>query len=282
MKMQYLVLILISIFMFSCENKPANNKMQNASNNGQPANTATATAKTLQNYTYEIVKKYPHDSKAFTQGLIVKDGVFYEGTGGRKSDSFHSSLRKVEIESGKVLQKKDLAPEIFGEGITVFNDKIYQITWQENTCFVYDLNFNLLKEFKYQGEGWGITHDDTNLIMSDGTHVIRYLNPENFETVRTLTVLENGKPLMEINELEYIKDEIWANVWQTGFIYRIDPKSGNVIGKIDFTKLADEVQKDEENSDVLNGIAYDAQNDKIFITGKLWKNIYEVKIVPKN
>jgi glutamine cyclotransferase len=282
MKMHYLLLLLVSIFMFSCENKPSVNKQQNASNNGQPANTATATAKTVQNYTYEIVKKYPHDSKAFTQGLIVKDGVFYEGTGGRKSDSFHSSLRKVEIESGKVLQKKDLAPEIFGEGITVFNDKIYQITWQENTCFVYDLNFNLLKEFKYSGEGWGITHDGTNLIMSDGTHVIRYMNPETFEVVRTLIVLENGKPLMEINELEYIKDEIWANVWQTGFIYRIDPKSGNVIGKIDFNKLADEVAKDEDNSDVLNGIAYDAQNDRIFITGKLWKNIYEVNIVPKN
>jgi glutamine cyclotransferase len=277
MKMPYLILILISTFMFACDKKQ--NKIIN---NNKTANIATATAKQIQNYTYEIVRKYPHDTKAFTQGLVIKDGVFYEGTGGRNTDKFKSSLRKVEIESGKVLQKKDLAPDYFGEGITIFKDKIYQITWEEETAFQYDMNFNLLKEFKYQGEGWGLTHDGTNLIMSDGTHVIRYLNPENFEMVRTLVVNEKGKPLMRINELEYIKDEIWANVWQTGFIYRIDPKSGNVLGKIDFTKLTEDVLKDESNTDVLNGIAYDAQNERIFITGKLWKNVYEIKIIPQN
>jgi glutamine cyclotransferase len=252
--------------------------------NGNVTNTTTKTSAALPVYTYEIVKTYPHDAKAFTQGLIFYNGFLYEGTGGRRSqERFYSSLRKVEIESGKVLQKIDLADPYFGEGITILNEKIYQITWQENTAFVYDLNdFKLLKELKYSGEGWGLTHDGANLIMSDGTHVIRIVNPETFETIRTITVLdEKGKPVMEINELEYVKGEIWANIWQEGWIIRIDPASGKLLGRIDLRKLADEQMGKSSSADVLNGIAYDAAADRIFVTGKLWSSLFEIKITPK-
>jgi glutamine cyclotransferase len=253
------------------------------SNNSSVANKTNAPAAALPVYTIDIVKTYPHDGKAFTQGLEFHDGVFYEGTGGyKKKDNFFSSLRKVEIETGKVLQKFDLADDYFGEGITVFNDKIYQITWQENTAFVYDLNFKLLKEFKYAGQGWGLTNDGTNLIMSDGTHVIKFVNPETFETTRTIAVLdEKGKPIMELNELEYIKGEIWANIWQEGWIIRIDPASGKLLGRIDLEKFAEEQMDKDDSADVLNGIAYDAAADRIFITGKKWRNLFEIKVKPK-
>jgi glutamine cyclotransferase len=251
---------------------------------GNETNTnSTKTTPVVPVYTYEIVNTYKHDSKAFTQGLVVHNGFFYEGTGGRSRDSFHSSLRKVEIETGKVLQKIDLSGEYFGDGITVFKDKIFQITWQEGKAFVYDLNdFKLLKELRYSGEGWGLTHDGTNLIMSNGSHIIRFVNPETFETIRTITVLdETGKPLIELNELEYIKGEIWANIWQTGQIVRIDPASGKLLGRIDLEKLAEEVADKEDEADVLNGIAYDEASDRIFITGKKWKKLYEIKVKAK-
>lgn len=248
-------------------NKPANKTM--------PA--------TVPTYTYEIVNTFPHDRKAFTQGLIVNNATMYEGTGGKRGDTFSSSLRKVEIESGKVLQKYDIPPEFFGEGITMMNDKIYQLTWKENTGFVYDpADFKLLKEFRYAGEGWGLTHDGTNLFMSDGTHVIRVVEPENFQTVRTIVVKdERGQPVMKLNELEYVKGEIWANVWETGWIVRIDPASGNLLGRIDLNKLADQELKSSDNADVLNGIAYDEATDRIFVTGKLWPRLYEIKVKPQ-
>ena len=192
---------------------------------------------------------------------------------------FAKSISKPE----KFEKNFNLAVDYFGEGITIFNDKIYQITWREKTAFVYDVNdFKLLKEFKYSGEGWGLTHDDTNLIMSDGTHVIRFINPDTFETVRTLSVFdEKGKPVLEINELEYIKGEIWANIWQKGEIIRIDPATGKIVGRIDFEKLMDDTMDKSPDADVLNGIAYDEKNDRIFVTGKKWSKLYEVKIVPK-
>ena len=243
--------------------------------------TPKTNAGTVPVYSYEIVKTYPHDPKAFTQGLVVHNGFFYEGTGGyRNSDDHSSSLRKVEIESGKVLQKVDLADDYFGEGITIFNGKIYQLTWQENTAFVYDLNnFALLQRFNYNGEGWGLTHDGQNLIMSDGTHVLRFLNPENFERIRTITVLdEKNKPVLKLNELEYVKGEIWANIWQEGWIARIDPATGKLVGRINLEKLADEQMDKDEKADVLNGIAYDEASDRIFITGKKWRKVFEIKI----
>ena len=274
------IFILTFIFLaLACNGSSSNTSKPN--NNVANAN---KTVTTVPQYTFDIVKTYPHDPKAFTQGLVFYNGLFYEGTGGyRQSDEFSSSLRKVEIESGKVLQKFDLSANYFGEGITIFNGKIYQITWKEQTAFVYDVHdFKLLKEFKYSGEGWGITHNGTNLIMSDGTHVIRFINPETFETIRTITVLdEKGKPVMELNELEFIKGEIWANIWEKGEIIRIDPASGKIVGKIDLEKLDEEQRKNDKNADVLNGIAYDEAGDRVFITGKLWKKVFEIKLKPK-
>lgn len=285
--MRFFLLILFAVFAAACKNDAPVNR--SAVNNNSVANTvkninaAVQTAGKLPEYGYDIVNTYPHDPKAFTQGLVFYNNFFYEGTGGRQSDTFHSSLRKVEVESGKVVQKVDLDGKYFGEGITIFNDKIYQITWQEKKAFVYDVNdFKILKEFSYFGEGWGITHDATNLIMSDGTQVLRFINPENFQVVRTLVVTDGkGKEVDEINELEYIKGEIWANIWQEGWIARIDPQSGKIIGRIDLEDLTDRQMAEDRNADVLNGIAYDEAADRIFITGKKWRKVFEIKVKPK-
>ena len=234
-------------------------------------------------YTYDIVKVYPHDPGAFTQGLVFHNGLLYEGTGGRGSDTFHSSVRKVEIETGKVLQKHDLAPQFFGEGIALLGDKIYQLTWREHTAFVYNLSdLKPEKEFKYSGDGWGLTTDGSMLFMTDGTHVIRVVDPATFETKRTIVVNdEKGQPIMQLNELEMVNGEVWANVWQTGTIIRIDPANGKLLGRIDFDHLVKQEQADNDSADVLNGIAYDPATDRLFITGKLWKRLFEVKIKPK-
>lgn len=256
----------------ACGNPPPNNNNKVAI--PKPA--------AVPQYNYEIVKTYPHDPTAFTQGLEFRDGVLYEGTGGKEGDDFYSSLRKVDFASGKVLQKYDLPREYFGEGITIFNDKIYQLTWREMTAFVYDLNFKKTGEFRYAGEGWGLTHDGTNLIMSDGTHVIRFVDPEDFKTVRTIVVKdENGKPVMQLNELEFVKGEIWANIWQSGWIVRIDPKDGKLLGRIDLNTMVDDEQSKNRRADVLNGIAYDASADRLFVTGKQWTRLFEIKVNPK-
>lgn len=272
--MRSFTILFLALFLFSCDQeRPVNGSPTKASNT--PNTNVNKPASKLPTYTYDIVNTYDHDPDAFTQGLVVNDGALYESTGLRG----HSSLRKVELTTGKVLQKFDLAKSYFGEGMTVLNGKIYQITWQENTAFVYDINdFKLLKEFKYSGEGWGLTNDGKQLFMSDGTHVIRIVDPETFETTKTLVVMkEDGEPLMRINELEYVKGEIWANIWEEPLIARIDPASGKLLGWIDLTKLADEQMK-RPNTDVLNGIAYDAASDKIYITGKKWNKLFEIKI----
>ncbi|MDQ3063153.1 MAG: glutaminyl-peptide cyclotransferase [Acidobacteriota bacterium] len=258
--------------------------VNSAINTNKTANSTGQTTGKIPVYTYEIVKTFKHDSKAFTQGLVFHNGFLYESTG-QKGDS---TVRKVEINSGRVLQKQDLSDDYFAEGMTVLNERIYQVTWQENTAFVYDVNdFKLLKELKYQGEGWGLTDDGTNLIMSDGTHVIRIVDPETFKTTRTLVVLdENGKPLLDLNELEYVKGEIWANIWHSerigkpNHIARIDPNSGKLLGWINLQGISpDDVGRDSENT--LNGIAYDETGDRIFVTGKKWRNLYEIKLKAK-
>lgn len=281
--MRLYFLILIATLSLACNETPTNSN--SVSINKTNTNAANNVNAKIPEYTYQIVKTYPHDRSAFTQGLIFHNGFLYEGTGGSRSrgDNFYSSLRKVELETGKVLQKFDLADAYFGEGITILKGKIYQITWHERTAFVYDLNdFKLLREFRYSGDGWGLTNDGTNLIMTDGTHVIRFVNPETFETVRTVSVFDQkGRPMMNINELEYIKGEIWANIWQEGEIVRIDPTTGKLLGIIDLEKLADEQMDKDENADVLNGIAYDEATERIFITGKKWGKLFEIKVVPK-
>jgi len=274
--MRSYLLFLFAAIAVSCGNTPPT-----PNGNAKPPVSNTANQPVIT-YDYQIVKTYPHDPKAFTQGLEFKDGILYEGTGGKEGDDFYSSLRKVEYTTGKVLQKYDLPREYFGEGITILNDKIYQLTWREMTAFVYDMNFKLLKEFRYAGEGWGLTNDGNNLFMSDGTHVIRVVNPEDFKTIRTLVVKDEfGKPIMQLNELEFVKGEIWANIWQSGWIIRIDPASGRLLGRVDLNSLADDETEKNDEADVLNGIAYDSAGDRMFITGKKWRRLFEIKVTPR-
>jgi len=225
---------------------------------------------------YTIVHTYPHDHDAFTQGLQVVDGVFYEGTGlnGR------SSIRKVKIETGEVLQKRDVPAQHFGEGITVRGSELFQLTWQSGVALVYDrASFTPKRQLKYTGEGWGLTQDATSLIMSDGTEYLRFLDPATFTERRRVRVTAGGAPLKNLNELEYVKGEVFANVWQTDYIARIDPKTGAVNGYIDFRGLL--TPREREGTDVLNGVAYDEKSDRLFITGKLWPRVYEVRITRK-
>jgi glutaminyl-peptide cyclotransferase len=236
---------------------------------GQPA-------ANLPTFTYRVVHVYPHDPNAFTQGLQFVDGVLYEGTGlnGR------SSIRKVALETGKVLQQRAVSAEHFGEGITVWKNDLIELTWQTHVAFVYDKNtFEPKKRFSYPGEGWGLTHDGTNLIMSDGTDELRVLDPVTFAEKRRIKVTAAGQPLRNLNELEVVKAEILANVWQTDYIARIAPDTGKVTGYVDLRGLL--TAGERANSDVLNGIAYDAAHDRLFITGKLWPKLFEIQIVPK-
>ena len=235
-------------------------------------------------YTYEVVNEYKHDKRAFTQGLVFRNNYLYESTGHKG----RSTLRKVELETGKVLQKYDVPSEYFAEGLAIVNGKAYQLTWQSGVGFVYDVNdFKLLREFRYQGQGWGLTHDGKHFFMTDGTHVIRIVDPETFKTVRTNVVKdEDGKPLMMLNELEYIKGEIWANIWHSerigrpNHIARIDPSSGKLLGWLNLDGISpDDTSGDDENT--LNGIAYDEANDRIFVTGKNWKRLFEIKVKPQ-
>jgi glutamine cyclotransferase len=239
---------------------------------------AAAAAPPLPADSYQIIHTYPHDAKAFTQGLIYLDGHLYESTGlnGR------SSLRMVDLASGQVLQKHDLPDDYFGEGLTDWGSTLIQLTWTSHTAFVYDrFSFSLQRTFSYNGEGWGLTHDDTNLILSDGTSYLRFLDPKSFRVVRRIHVTdESGHPVESLNELEYIHGEIYANVWQTDEILRISPRTGKILGRIDLSGIIDKRELQGEGA-VLNGIAYDPAQDRIFVTGKLWPKLFEIKIVPR-
>jgi glutaminyl-peptide cyclotransferase len=227
--------------------------------------------------TYAVAHVYPHDPDAFTQGLLFDDGYLYESTGLEG----HSSLRKVELESGRVLQKIDVPSPYFAEGLAEWQDRLVQLTWVSHLAFVYDRStFRKLSEFHYSGEGWGLTHDGRNLIMSDGSDTLRYLDPRNFKTVRKLQVRDGGEPVTNLNELEYIKGEIYANIWQTDSIARISPETGRVNSSIDLSGLLAPSDRTPE-SDVLNGIAYDAKGGRVFVTGKRWPKLFEIKIVEK-
>jgi len=234
-----------------------------------------AQTKPIPVYTYRIVRTYPHDPKAFTQGLVYYNGFLYEGTGLEGQ----SSLRKVELRTGRVLQIKKLAPELFGEGITLWQNKIYQLTWRNGICFVYDRNsFRSITEFRYSGEGWGLTHDGAYLIMSDGSDTLTFRDPDTFAVVKRLQVRAEGVPVRNLNELEYIEGEIYANIWQTDMIARISPKTGEVVGWIDLSGLLSE--EEANGADVLNGIAYDPKENRLFVTGKLWPKLFEIELVP--
>ena len=227
-------------------------------------------------YTCKVVNTYPHDRNAFTQGLIFENGVLYEGTGLRG----HSTLRRVELETGDILQISELPSQFFGEGVTIYGDKLIQLTWRSNIGFVYDKgSFGLLREFNYPTEGWGITYDGERLIMSDGTSTLHFLDPETFEEIDRIKVYDGDAPVVRLNELEYIQGEIYANVWQTDRIVRIAPESGQVLGWIDLKGLLSSEDHDKP-VDVLNGIAYDAKNDRLFVTGKLWPKLFEIELIP--
>ena len=226
-------------------------------------------------YTYNIVNIYPHDRSAFTQGLVFEDGFLYEGTGLYGQ----STLRRVELETGDILQIRGLPDQFFGEGITVYGNEIIQLTWQSNVGFVYDKNsFELLQQFNYSTEGWGITHNGTCLIMSDGTSTLHFLDPQTFEEISQLAVFADDDPVTRLNELEYIQGEIYANVWQTDRIARIAPETGRVIGWIDLRGLLTAEDRSEP-VDVLNGIAYDTEADRLFVTGKLWPKLFEIELI---
>lgn len=225
---------------------------------------------------YKVVRSYPHDPAAFTEGLFYRDGVLYESTG-LEGQSF---IRKVRLETGKVLQQRNLAPQYFGEGIVDWKGKLYELTWRSEIGFIYDLaSFQPIGTFRYFGEGWALTRNDTHIIMSDGTPQLRFLDPATLRETRRLTVTDEGQPVPNLNELEWVKGEILANVWQTDRIARIDPKTGKVKSWIDLTGLLD-VQPARIQPDVLNGIAYDAAKDRLFVTGKFWPRLYEIKITP--
>jgi len=229
--------------------------------------------------TFRVVHVYPHDPNAFTQGLIYVDGHLYESTGRQGQ----SSLRMVEVESGRVLKKCDLPSEYFGEGLTDWGSTLVQLTWTSGKGFVYDRSsFKLLRTFDYQGEGWGLTHDEKSLILSDGTPTLRFLDPETFRVLRRLDVIdEHGQPVENLNELEFIRGEIFANIWHEDRIARISPRTGRVLGWVDMTGLRQQAGATGQEA-VLNGIAYDAKTDRIFVTGKLWPRLFEIKIVPSS
>jgi len=231
--------------------------------------TVAAAATPVQGF--KVVHSYPHDPDAFTQGLFFHDGFLFEGTGLRG----RSSIRKVEIETGRVVQAVELPGEVFGEGITQWGDRIIGLTWTEQTAFVLDLkSFKLWRKFNYPGEGWGITHNEHELIMSDGSPELRFLDPLTFKELRRVRVTADGRPVDQLNELEWVEGQVFANIWQTDRIARIDPKTGRVLGWIDLSGLL----RRSGSDDVLNGIAYDAAKKRLFVTGKLWPRLFEIQL----
>jgi glutamine cyclotransferase len=225
---------------------------------------------------YSIVRTYPHDPRAFTQGLQYHDGFLYEGTG----QHGQSSIRKVRLDTGEVLQRRALPDQFFGEGIAVWNTQLFQLTWQSGVAFVYDLQtFAPVRQFSYAGEGWGLTDDGALLIMSDGTEFLRFIDPATFKETGRIRVTASGEPVTNLNELEYVKGEVLANVWQTDLVARIDPASGRVTGWIDLTGLLS--PRERASTDVLNGIAYDEAGGRLFVTGKWWPRVFEITVTSR-
>lgn len=226
---------------------------------------------------YRIVHTYPHDPRAYTQGLLYQNGYLYESTGlnGR------SSLRMVDLATGRVLQNAPVPARYFAEGLASWGSTLIQLTWQSHVAFVYDrFSFRLLRTLSYPGEGWGLTGDGRTLILSDGSSTLRFLDPTTFREVRRIAVKDHGQPIDQLNELEYIHGQVYANVWHTDRIARISPASGEVLGWIDLSGLLPEDRRSDREA-VLNGIAYDAAHDRLFVTGKLWPSLFEIKIMPQ-
>ena len=223
---------------------------------------------------YSVVNVYPHDPGAYTQGLLYRDGFLFESTG----LSGRSTLRKVRLESGEVIQRFAVDAKYFAEGLTDWGTQLIQLTWLSHTGFVYDLStFNMRSTFTFAGEGWGLTHDRERLIMSDGSSSLRFLDPATFKEIGRLPVKDRGEPVSNLNELEFVRDEVFANVWHTDRIARIEPRSGRVIGWINLSGLLSSSERPDPEA-VLNGIAYDAAGDRLFVTGKLWPKLFEIRL----
>jgi glutamine cyclotransferase len=225
---------------------------------------------------YRVVHVYPHDPRAYTQGLVYTDGHLYESTGlnGR------STLRMVDMETGRILQSVSLPSQYFGEGLTDWGSTLIQLTWQAHIAFVYDrFSFRLLRSFNYEGEGWGLTQDGKDLILSDGSATLRFLDPATFSEVRRMVVTDGDAAVTELNELEFVHGQIYANIWHSDRIARISPSTGKVLGWIDLSGLLPESERSDHEA-VLNGIAWDAAQDRLFVTGKLWPKLFEIRIVP--
>lgn len=224
---------------------------------------------------YEVVASFPHDPTAYTQGLLIHKGIFYESTG----TYGHSNLRKVDPETGNILQNVALDEIFFGEGLALLNNRLYQLTWKEKTGFIYDVDtLELVGSWKYDNAGWGLTTDGTHLIMSDGSSALRWIDPLTFEVVRTLEVTQDDVPANNLNELEWIEGEIYANVYMTEHILRINTETGNVMTVLDLTGLMPKANQ-ADPSEVLNGIAYDPETQRLFVTGKRWDVLYEIRLV---
>ncbi len=238
---------------------------------------APQTAAPVSSYT--VIHRYPHATDAFTEGLLIDadNATLYESTG----LNGESSLRREDLATGQVLARVDIPAQYFAEGLTLFHGKLYQLTWQSHTGFIYDAGcFCQTGKFAYDTEGWGLANDDTALIMSDGTERIRFLDPDSLAVTRVITVTDGGQPVEMLNELEYVRGEIYANVWMTDRIARIDPATGIVRGWIDLTGLLPEAERGPSPDNVLNGIAYDAASDRLFVTGKRWPALFEIRITP--
>jgi glutaminyl-peptide cyclotransferase len=256
------LLVFLSLGSTACPNQSQQNRSHGEGSPSAPI------------YGYEVFHVWPHDPHAFTQGLIFYNGNLLESTGqvGR------SSLRRVEVETGKVLEKVEVPPPHFAEGITLLNGKIYQLTWQDQLGFIYDSGtFEKIGEFHYAGEGWGLTNDDKSLIMSDGTNRLRFLDPNNFQVTKTIAVFDGQTPVADLNELEYVQGEIYANVWHDDRIARIDPQTGRVTSWINLSEILTRAEVRDEEA-VLNGIAYDEIGHRLFVTGKLWPKLFEIRI----
>jgi len=234
-------------------------------------------AKGIRRYDYRLVATYPHDPGAYTQGLLFHAGELYESTGRRGT----SGVRRVELATGKVLQEKTLPPTLFGEGLVLYDDELTQLTWESGQAHVFDReSFRVLRNYSYEGEGWGITTLGEHLVMSNGTDALTVRDPKTFEVLRTIPVTLNGGALPKLNELEWIEGEIWANVWKEDQLARIDPETGKVVGIVHLEGIFDKSSIPDTDA-VLNGIAYDAEKKRIFVTGKLWPHVFEIEVVPR-
>lgn len=267
---QYILSSLLLVLLGSCNN-----------NTTGEDTTTTEPAVTTPVINYTVAKYYVHDTSLFTEGLLFHNGQLFESTGSPEElPNTRSMIGITDLKTGKFTKKVEIdKSKYFGEGIVFFNNKLFQLTYKNQLCFIYDANtFKKTGEFTYANkEGWSLTTDGSSLIMSDGTNVLTYIDPVKYTPTKILSVTENGYPVDKLNELEFIKGFIYANIWLTDYIVKIDPSSGAVVGKIDLSSLTNEAKNKNPNADVLNGIAYDSTTDKVYVTGKLWPVIYEVQ-----